>query len=281
LQFSKQGRKVMGCTRILLAALALTASFIVARADPQAYMGTDTGEFGVIDLTTGAFSLLGNSGQTLAGMAVADGDLFASAYHTPLGAVFNINPANGALTAIGNAGIDIDDFGSTTSGLFAVGFLDRDLYSINPSTGAATLIGPTGLSLGTWRGLSTNSSTLYFADGPDLYTLNTSTGAATLVGAMGGGFELGAILDEGGVLYGGAETPSLQVVTVDPVTGAAASIAPLTGATGHFYALAPNPIPTAVPELSTWALMLFGFAGLGFAGHRASMKARERSSRFC
>jgi hypothetical protein len=26
---------------------------------------------------------------------------------------------------------------------------------------------------------------------------------------------------------------------------------------------------TAVPELSTWALMLLGFAGLGFAGYRA------------
>jgi hypothetical protein len=29
---------------------------------------------------------------------------------------------------------------------------------------------------------------------------------------------------------------------------------------------------TAVPEASTWALMLIGFAGLGIAGHRASEK---------
>ncbi len=28
--------------------------------------------------------------------------------------------------------------------------------------------------------------------------------------------------------------------------------------------------PTAVPEASTWAMMLIGFAGLGFAGYRAS-----------
>jgi hypothetical protein len=32
-----------------------------------------------------------------------------------------------------------------------------------------------------------------------------------------------------------------------------------------------NPTP-AVPEPSTWAMMLVGFAGLGFAGYRASRK---------
>jgi hypothetical protein len=262
----------MGTTRILLATVALMTSLAMARAVPQAYMGTDTGEFGVIDLTTGVFSLLGNSGQTLAGMAVADGELFASAYHTALGDVFTINPANGSLASLGASGIDIDDFGSTTSGLFAVG-VDGDLYSISPSSGAATLIGPIGVGFGSWRGLSTNSSILYFGNGPNLYTLNTSTGAAALVGDMGGGVELGALLTEGGTLYGGAEEPSLQVVTLDPASGVATAGPPLTGATGHFYALAPYPIPTAIPEPSTWALVLAGFAGLAFAGYRGSQRA--------
>ena len=86
---------------------------------------------------------------------------------------------------------------------------------------------------------------------------------------MGGGVELGALLAEGGVLYGGAEEPSLQVVTVDPSTGVAASGPALTGATGHFYALAPYPIPIGVPEPRTWMLMFAGFVGLVFAGYRA------------
>ncbi len=30
---------------------------------------------------------------------------------------------------------------------------------------------------------------------------------------------------------------------------------------------------TSVPEASTWAMMLFGFAGLGFAGYRTSRKS--------
>jgi hypothetical protein len=229
----------------------------------MAYMGTDTGEFGTIDLTTGVFSLLGNSGQTLAGMAVNGGKLFASAYHTTLGALFNVNPANGALTTLGNSGVDIDDFGSTTSGLFGVG-VDGNLYSFNPSNGAATLIGPTGIGFGIWRGLSTNSAILYFADGINLYTLNTSTGAATLVGNMGGGVEIGALLEEDGNLYGGEEEPALQVDTLDPGTGLATSGPPLSGATGHFYALAPSPIPTppSVPEPTSFGLLSVGILGL-------------------
>jgi hypothetical protein len=33
--------------------------------------------------------------------------------------------------------------------------------------------------------------------------------------------------------------------------------------------------PTPVPEPSTWAMMLLGFAGLGFAGHRATRARRS------
>jgi hypothetical protein len=38
-------------------------------------------------------------------------------------------------------------------------------------------------------------------------------------------------------------------------------------------AIAGRPVGGAVPESSTWAMMLLGFAGLGFAGYRASRKA--------
>jgi PEP-CTERM motif len=31
-------------------------------------------------------------------------------------------------------------------------------------------------------------------------------------------------------------------------------------------------VPQAVPEPSTWAMMLVGFAGLGFAGHRSTRR---------
>ena len=242
------------------------------KADVLAYAGSDTGIFGMMDLNTGAFTALGNSGQTLAGLAVANGSIFASSYHTANGTLFTVNPSNGALTNIGTAtGIDYDDFGSTTSGLYVVSFgSTQDLYSINPLTGAATLIGPTGLGYGSWRSLSTNAGVLYFADGADLYTLSTSTGAATLVGAFGGSAEMGALLLEGGVLYGGDDVNN-KLDTISVVTGVATTgPSPSASFTGSTYGLAPFPVPegTTTPEPGTCALLGGGLTALALLQRR-------------
>jgi hypothetical protein len=236
------------------------------KADNIAFMGTVSGQFGTIDLNTGAFSLLGNSGVTLAGMAVANATLYGSSYHTATGTLYTINPANGSLTVVGTSPVDYDDFGSTTSGLYAVG-VDANLYSVNSITGATTLIGPTGLGFGAWRSLSTNSSTLYFANGANLYTLNTTTGAPTLIGNMGGP-QQGAMLLEGGVLYGGEDSPGLRVDTLNPTTGAATSGPNVTGTSSAFFALAPNPLPSTVPEPATTALFALGTIALALFRHR-------------
>jgi hypothetical protein len=34
-----------------------------------------------------------------------------------------------------------------------------------------------------------------------------------------------------------------------------------------------------VPEPSTWAMMLFGFGGLGFAGYRRTLKGAEAAAK--
>jgi PEP-CTERM motif len=71
------------------------------------------------------------------------------------------------------------------------------------------------------------------------------------------------------------ETAASQLINIfsfagksTPPTGNAygeLSSNPSTFGVGHF-------ILTPVPEASTWALMLIGFAGLGIAGYRASQK---------
>jgi hypothetical protein len=65
-----------------------------------------------------------------------------------------------------------------------------------------------------------------------------------------------------------------EVATVNPLTGVVETplLTGLTGPHGLDF------IPFAVPEPSTWALMLFGFAGLGFMGYRASAKRQAALS---
>lgn len=255
---------------ITVAALALVTSLgiVCVKADNFAYMGVRGGGFGTIDLNTGVFSLLGNSGQQLAGLAVQNGTLYGSSWNTANGTLYSVNPANGNLTAIGSSAVTYDDLGSTTSGIFAVG-TNANLYSINSANGAATLIGPTGLNVGNTVtgntiGLSTAASVLYFTDVTNLYSLNTTSGAATLIGNMGSD-QVAAMVFEGNSLYAGENSPSLQVDTLNSVTGAVTGGPSVTGTGNTFWGLAPD----TVPEPSAISLLAIGGLACVFRRRRA------------
>ena len=236
-----------------------------ARADSIAYIATGADQFGTIDLNTGVFTQLGNMGQLLSGLGVAGGKLYGGVNEGDT--LYEVNPATGTLTAVGTGSVTYADFGSTTSGLYAVNCLAscgvsgiRSLYSINPATGAATLIGSTGVGQDTTAiGLSSGSGTLYFTSDSDLYSLNTTTGAATLIGNTGVS-AFGALVFEDGVLYGGSY-PSDEVYTLNTSTGAATLVTSTSGVSS-FWGLAPYPLK-ATPEPSS--LLLLGTALLGLA----------------
>lgn len=220
-----------------------------------AYMATQAGDFGTLNLGTGSFSLLGNSGVTLAGLAVSNGTLYGAHYNST-GELYSVSTVDGSVTTIGASAFSYDDFGGTLTGLYGVSTA-ADLYSIDRLTGAGTFIGSTGLTLTGFRALSNNAGTLYFTSAANLYTLDTSTGAATLVGSTSGA-QIGALLYENGTLYGGDNTGAGIVDTVNTTTGAATTGPGLVGTTGQFYGLAPNPIP----EPSVVWSVLFGGAWL-------------------
>jgi hypothetical protein len=70
-----------------------------------AALETSFSDFGIVDLSTGQFTLFGNAGQTLAGLGNYGGNLYAG-INTGTN-FYQVNPANGSLTFIGNSGVSI------------------------------------------------------------------------------------------------------------------------------------------------------------------------------
>jgi MYXO-CTERM domain-containing protein len=240
------------------------------KADVIAYESNGANQFGTMDLTTGVFSLLGNSGQLLSGLGTVGGVLYGGLDHSST--VEHVNTANGAITPISTSGATPTggwyDFGSTLTNLYGI---DQSgvLYSINPSTGVVTSLGSTGLSVvGITIGLSTGSSSLYFTDGSSLFTLNTTNGTPTPVGSNSGD-TFGALLFAGSTLYAGENTPSLSVATLNTSTGAATSGPSVTGTTSPFWGLA-QVQSSATPEPGSFLL-----AGMALAGLLAARRKRN------
>jgi hypothetical protein len=225
-----------------LALLACTPS--LAQQSPSAYVINSIGAFGTLDLTTGAFQLISNTGTAISGMGQINGQLYAGGWRTNV--LYVINPATGALTPVGAGSISgYEDFGSTTAGLFGIDTA-LNVYSVNPSTGATTLLGNAGLNPSglASAGLSTGSSTLYLSlswgfGSPPLYTVDTTTGLATLVGPMSSG--VGAFVFQNGILYGVTCPPSIAglLLNVNPTTGGSTVITGVDPAVGIIAGLAP------------------------------------------
>jgi hypothetical protein len=205
--------------------LFLGALHDTAKADDFAYAEfSGGGLFGVLNLTTGQFTPRGSfQGRCCVGMGEVGNTLYGiggppdSGNYTTL---YQINPANGGLTAVGSGSASFHVFGSTNAGLFGVGY-DMKLYSVNPATGSSTVIGSTGLNLPAHDGLSSGGNTLFFTaqygnSTPALYSLNTQTGAATLMASTAA---LYAPVYESGQLYA-STLPPISIYTVNPNTGA-------------------------------------------------------------
>jgi uncharacterized protein (TIGR03437 family) len=237
-------------TQLLLLAISILSGGI-ARADDIAYAIAGP-QFGTINLNTGVFSLVGNTGVQLGGLGIAGGKLYAgTAVGNPSPALYQVNMANGSLTRIGSSSISYAAFGSTLYGLYAsdgAGYL----YNIDPVTGVATQIG-TGLLPQCNGAMSTNSETLYFSCGTSLYTINVTDGKPTFIRSTGSA-ALNALILLNGTLYGGEYSPVAAVVSLDPFTGAFTPGPGLKGALGNFWGFAPI-IPGPPPSINSGGIV--------------------------
>jgi len=253
----------------LAGAILLVALVPAMRADDMAYMINAQSQFGVIDLDTGNFTPVGSSNlasSMAAGLGVAGGKLYTAAVNG--NTLYQVNPATGSLTAVGNGSIQYYGFGSTTSGLYAIATYTStnnvplfNLYSVDPSSGATTLVGPVGtIGPSSAFTLSTGSSTLYLEDNFNLYSLNTNTGAPTLINPPSvTNLTSAALVFENGTLYAGVDScnPScnISVWSLNTSTGAGTHITDASN-TGLFRGLAP-----IVPPSTQQILPQFVFGG--------------------
>jgi hypothetical protein len=223
-------------------------------------MVTTDKDFGTIDLNTGDFTSAGFDQVQIAGLGEIGSSslLYGASYGSGVGTLYSIDTTNGSLTTVGtDTAVAYLAFGSTLTSLYALegtsgGF---DLYSIDPTTGQATLVGDTGIAQGGDFTLSTNSTTLYFTESDELYTLNTTTGAPTLVGSTGGP-QFGALVTEGGTLYGGEYNPNYVVDTLNTINGTATVGPALSGTSSGFGGLAAIPAIVPTPEPGNVSMLL-------------------------
>jgi hypothetical protein len=250
------------------ASLAL-AAFAAPTTAATVYEATGSDDFGTINLTTGAYTHIGNMGQLLSGLASYGSSVYGGVEGSAN--FYKVNTATGALILIGASSEAYEDTGSTTNALYEYG-KDENLYKIDPATGASTLIGNTGIPIAGIIGMSSGGAGLFITQEDNLYSINTTTGAGTLIGTTTDGTnfpDLGAMVSIGGKYYGGSDagTP-LQLFQLNTATGAVTDGALETSPNSDFWGLAVG----GVPEPASWSMLLIG---LGCAGAGLRMQRRQ------
>jgi hypothetical protein len=218
------GRVLLNAAISLIGLVLFLAAGPVAKAQNSIFAITSAGEFGTLNLSTGTFTKIGDSGKVLAGLAGTGtgGNLYGA---VNVGStLYRVNLANGALVTVGSGtpGVEFADFGGTTTGLYGID-TSFNLYSV-ATNGTDTLIGTTGLSNSGLSGMSSGGSALYatVTSGSDsiLYSIDTTTGAAAIVGDTGVGSISGLVFIKG-KLY----ATSTNLYTLDLKTGKATLVA--------------------------------------------------------
>jgi len=253
--FGSCATSLLATPAIALLVLALAAlsvrSVTAGEDDDQAYVISASNQFGIVNIETGHFKLIGNTPEPLSGLGQVHGVLYGLDADNNL---ITINPASATTKVVGNIGLPVSPGGNVTllaslgHRLYAID-PNNNLYRINPSTGAATLVGSTGIAAPdfntcgcvtanslaggegglffTWEVVDDTSGSVLVPS--TLYRIDTKTGHATAIGPtdssgpiVGAGF----VGDElYGFTFGAAVSLPNQILELDTETGKAEFVA--------------------------------------------------------
>jgi len=235
--------------RKLIFALSLALSLASAEAGPLLYVVTLTGQFGVVNPSTGAFQQIGpTTMDPLGGLVQRRYQYVGISISGNLDAV---RPATGSISLIGPTGLGSNalDTAELNGQVYATDF-SNNLYTIDTETGAATLIGYTGIPpaptetnvvcdealFSANRKLyasfdAFNVTTLAVVIPPELYEIDPATGGATPIAPTS--LHLNAAVEAGGTVYAfqaQLATFTSDVLTLDLATGNTTLLAPVNSA---------------------------------------------------
>ncbi len=274
-----------------LALASLTLLGLAASSPAQAgnpvYVESGNSQFGVLNPTTGAYTLIGtfSSNIGIGGLCFgAKGNLYGVGYNFTNKSIglYQINTANAALSVVGNLGFSPQvgyGIGTTSDGaLYA--YSGNTFYQINPTTSAAMPVGSLGvIADGAFNG--DDSGHLYLTGGSKnqgFYEVDRITGQATLIGTSSYGTVF-SLADTGGTLY--AINDSGSIFSVNTATGESTLTATYdTAADGVVNAAAAqfSPIPEASTTVSFGLLLCLGLAGwLGVCAARRRRRANKNA----
>ena len=260
---------------LAVALLVVACGAETSRAGQILWIDDAFGNIGTVDVSTGASTVIGNSGVSLTDIAFApNGDLYGVTFTS----LYKINTHTGLATLVGNLG-DVVNAGANAlvfapnGTLYAASALSPDLFTVNPATGAATAV-PGTLSVGSAGDLAFNGGKLFLtARTNDLIRVDNLPGpvSGSIVGPLGFTDVLALATGDDGVLYGVEGTQILQVNTT---TGHATLLInyfgnALAGANGATVL----PAALSVPEPGSLVMGCISvLVGLGVARYRRGIQ---------
>jgi hypothetical protein len=243
-----------------------------------------------INTTTGAATLVGDTGSNLRGLAYNPftGKAYASlAEREVSGGLYEINLATGAATFIGGTQNFSEMEFDASGNLFGYGSRQSgsayDFFKIDVNTGVGTLLNSNALNPGNHAlfgiAYSSADNEMYLyqqwftgSGGEGLWTVDTTDGTVTsVVSGVLQQFRPDIAADDSGNLYAIDRNNVTSLYTLDKTTGNTAAI----GSNGvGLNSIAFTGDVTAVPEPSSLSLM--ALAAAGFAGDRLRRRKRGR-----